>query len=82
MQAVEEDLVAEVLEGDTSRLQPDEAAAVRYAERMWAERGDLSAEEFGELEDHFEHDQIVELAFAVGTFIALGQMIRVFGIPK
>ena len=82
MQAVEEDLVDEVFEGDTSRLAPDEAAAVRHAERMWSQRGDLTAEEFAELQEHFEPDQIVELSFAIGTFISLGQMIRVFGIPK
>lgn len=82
MQAVEEDLVDQVFEGETDRLAPDEAAAVRYAERMWAQRGDLTDEEFAELRRHFDDAQVVELSFAVGAFISLGQMIKAFAIPK
>src|SRR5688572_24854375 len=80
-EGVTEELVA-ALEGyERGPFTEREKAAFRYADRMYENHHAVDDAMFTMLRDHYSDDEILELSWAIAEFIALGKMIRVFGIP-
>lgn len=49
-------------------FEPKEFAAIRLAERMTLDAHSITDEEFGQLREHFDDGEIVELAAVIGLF--------------
>ena len=63
-------------------LEPCEALAVRFAERMATDFRSVDAAFKAELREHFEDAEIAELGMMIGQYIALGRMLVTFGGDK
>ena len=64
------------------RLEPRDALAVRYAEKMAADFRSVDRPFLDELREHFSDAEIVELGLMIGQYLALGRMLVVTGNHK
>ena len=80
-EGVTEDLVAALERYEHGPFSEREKAAFRYADQMYADHHAVDDAMFVMLREQFSEDEVLELSWAIAEFIALGKMIRVFGIP-
>ncbi|MCA9821892.1 MAG: hypothetical protein R3B97_03555 [Dehalococcoidia bacterium] len=57
-----------------------EMAALHYTERMFIDHDNIDQELFDELREHFTERQIVELGWAVVSYLGFGRLIHTFGL--
>lgn len=77
---VTEDVIEAVDRGDYSGLAEAEAAALRFADEMVAERGSVSDAIFEGLKAHFTTPEIVEIVALVGIMELASTFGAVFGL--
>lgn len=65
---------------DTSTLPDPEKAAIRFAERMTTDFGDMTQADVDTLRAYWSDDEIVEMAAVVGLFAYLNRFAEAFGI--
>jgi alkylhydroperoxidase family enzyme len=58
-----------------------EKAALRYADQMYFDHHKVDDALFAELRAQFSDDEVLELSWAIGEFIALGKIIWVLDVP-
>jgi alkylhydroperoxidase family enzyme len=63
-----------------SDFTPGEKAALHYAERLVIDHGNIDDDLFDELRLHFNEKQIVELGWAVVSYLGFGRLIHSFGL--
>ena len=61
------------------KLEPREALAVRYAERMATDFRTVDADFMAELWQHFSDPEIVELGLMIGQYMAMGRLLVITG---
>jgi alkylhydroperoxidase family enzyme len=61
------------------RLEPREALAVRFAERMATDFRTVDADFMAELRAHFSDAEIVELGLMIGQYMAMGRLLVITG---
>ena len=61
------------------KLEPREALAVRYAERMATDFRTVDADFMEELRRHLSDPEIVELGLMIGQYIAMGRLLVITG---
>lgn len=67
--------------GDSnSRFAPAERAALSYAERLFVDHANIDREMFDALRQWFTAEQIVELGWAIASYMAYGRLIHAFGL--
>ena len=67
--------------GDTdSNFDPAERAALSYAERLFVDHANIDREMFDALGEWFTAEQIVELGWAITSYMAYGRLIHAFGL--
>ena len=64
------------------RLEPRDALAVRYAEKLAANFRAVDAVFLAELRQHFSDAEIAELGFMIGQYISFGRMLVIAGSDK
>ncbi|MGH7899619.1 MAG: carboxymuconolactone decarboxylase family protein [Candidatus Binatia bacterium] len=64
---------------ESAELDAGEKAAVRFAELLALDHNAIGEDVFSELRRHFTEEQIMEVGWAAGSFIAFGRLIHVFG---
>ncbi|MDP6979246.1 MAG: hypothetical protein QF570_11695 [Myxococcota bacterium] len=64
------------------KLEPREALAVRFAEKMASDFRTVDAAFKAELHAHFDDAEIAELGMMIGQYLALGRLLVIFGGDK
>lgn len=80
-QGITEDLVAALSDYEHAAFSEREKAALRYADRMYVDHHGVDDALWAQLRAQFGDDEIFELSWAIGEFIALGKIIYVLGVP-
>ena len=80
-QGITDELVAALLDYEAGPFSERERAALRYADQMYHDHHQVDDVLFEGLRAHFTEEEILELSWAIGEFIALGKIIRVLGVP-
>ncbi len=63
-------------------LEPREALAVRFAEKLALDFREVDAAFKAELREHFDDAEISELGLMIGQYMALGRMLVIAGGDK
>ncbi len=63
-----------------SDLPDAEKAALHYAERLYVDHANIDRELFDELLEHYSEAQILELGWAVVSYMGYGKLIHSFGL--
>lgn len=63
-----------------SDLAPAEKAALHYTERLYVDHQNIDQALFDELLEFYSEEQIVELGWAVVSYMGFGRLIHSFGI--
>ncbi len=64
------------------KLEPRDALAVRYAEKMAEDFRTIDTAFKAELREHFSDAEIVELGLMIGQYLAMGRMLVITGAHK
>ncbi len=80
-QGITEALVAALADYEHGPFTEREKVALRYADQMYFDHHKVDDKLFAELRIQFSEDEIFELSWAIGEFIALGKIIYVLGVP-
>ncbi len=64
------------------KLEPREALAVRFAEKMASDFRTVDAAFRAELRTHFDDAEIAELGLMIGQYLALGRLLVIAGGDK
>ena len=64
------------------KLEPRDALAVRYAEKLASDFRTVDAAFTAELREHFNDAEIVELGLMIGQYLAMGRMLVISGGHK
>ena len=64
------------------KLEPREALAVRYAEKLATDFRTVDDAFKAELAEHFTEGEQVELGLMIGQYISLGRLMVIVGINK
>lgn len=64
------------------KLDPREALAVRFAERMASDFRTVDSAFKAELHEHFADAEIAELGMMIGQYLALGRLLVIAGGDK
>lgn len=59
---------------------PAEQAALHFTERLYVDHQHIDDELFDELRQFYTEEQIVELGWAVVSYMGFGKLIHAFGI--
>ena len=59
---------------------PAEKAALHYTERLFIDHNNIDQALFDELLEFYTEEQIVELGWAVVSYMGFGRLIHTFGI--
>ena len=57
-----------------------EKAAFHYAERLFVDHAYIDSDLFDELGQHYTEEQIVEIGWAVVSYMGFGRLIHSFGL--
>ena len=68
--------------GPERELEPREALAVRFAEKLAGDFHGIDDAFKAELSEHFSDAEIVELSVMIGQYLALGRMLVITGKHK
>ncbi|MBI4607728.1 MAG: hypothetical protein HY726_01810 [Candidatus Rokubacteria bacterium] len=80
-QGITEELVAALSEYEAGPFSEREKVALRYADQMYYDHHKVDDALFDALRRHFGEEEILELSWVIGEFIALGKIIWVLGMP-
>lgn len=80
-QGISEELVAALPNYENGPFTEQEKVALRYADQMYFDHHKVDDSLFAALQEHFTHDEILELSWVIGEFISLGKIIYVLGVP-
>ena len=64
------------------KLEPREALAVRFAEKMALDFRSVDMSFKSELRQHFSDQEIAELGMMIGQYLALGRLLVISGAHK
>ena len=64
------------------KLEPTEALAVRFAEKVATDHRSVDAAFMAELRELFTEAQVVELSMMIGQYISLGRLLVIAGGHK
>lgn len=59
---------------------PAEKAALHYTERLFVDHANVDRELFDELLQFYSEEQVVELGWAVVSYMGFGRLIHSFGL--
>lgn len=79
-EGITEELVRELRDYERGPFSEREKAALRYADRLFADHHAVDDAQWGELRARFTEDELLELTWVLAEFIALGKVIYVLGI--
>ena len=79
-EGITEDLVAALRDYERGPFSEREKAALRYADRLFADHHAVDDGQWEELRARFSADELLELTWVLAEFIALGKVIYVLGI--
>lgn len=80
---MDEETVAQIHLPESERsLAPQDALAVRFAEKMATDFRSVDAAFMAELREHFDDAEIAELGLMIGQYMALGRMLVISGGHK
>ena len=57
-----------------------EKAALHYTERLFVDHANIDQELFDELHEFYSEEQVVELGWAVVSYLGFGRLIHTFGL--
>jgi alkylhydroperoxidase family enzyme len=77
---LEEATIASVRNWGEADFTDAEKAALHYTERLFIDHGNIDQELFDELLQHYTEEQIVELGWAVVSYLGFGRLIHSFGL--
>lgn len=77
---VPDEHIADVITDDKTSLNPDEQAAVRYAEAATTHAAEVPEDIIVELKKHYDDAQIVELTGAIGLFNYVNRFNDALGV--
>ena len=80
-EGITEELVAALADYERGPFSTREKAALRYADRMYADHHLVDDALWAELRAEFAEPELLELSWVIAEFIALGKVIHVLGIP-
>jgi alkylhydroperoxidase family enzyme len=80
-EGITEDLVAALADYERGPFTPRERAALRYADRMYADHHAVDDALWADLRTQFDEAELLELSWVIAEFIALGKVIHVLGVP-
>jgi alkylhydroperoxidase family enzyme len=64
------------------KLEPTEALAVRFAEKVATDHLSVDTAFMAELREQFSEAQVVELSMMIGQYISFGRQLVMLGIGK
>jgi len=79
-EGITEELVAEIRDYERGPFSDREKAALRYADRLFADHHAVDGTLWDGLRVHFSENELLELTWVLAEFIALGKVIYVLGI--
>ena len=79
-EGITEELVAALRDYEGGPFSEREKAALRYADRLFADHHAVDDALWEQLRGHFTEDELLELTWVLAEFIALGKVIYVLGI--
>ena len=80
---MDEDTIAQIHLPEGKRaLEPREALAVRFAEKLATDFRSVDATFKAQLREHFRDDEIAELGMMIGQYIAMGRLLVITGGDK
>jgi alkylhydroperoxidase family enzyme len=77
---ITEELVTALRDYERGPFSEREKAALRYADRLFADHHAVDATQWDQLRASFTEDELLELTWVLAEFIALGKVIFVLGI--
>ncbi len=77
---LEESTIANVRNWSDGGFSPPEMAALHYAERLYVDHNNIDQALFDELLQFYTEEQIVELGWAVVSYMGFGRLIHTFGL--
>jgi alkylhydroperoxidase family enzyme len=77
---LEDETIAKVRQWGDSDLTEAEKAALHYTERLFIDHNNIDQELFDELLQFYTEEQIVELGWAVVSYLGFGRLIHTFGL--
>ena len=79
-EGITEELVAALRDYERGPFSEREKAALRYADRLFADHHAVDGALWDDLRSRFTDDELLELTWVLAEFIALGKVIYVLGI--
>jgi alkylhydroperoxidase family enzyme len=79
-EGITEELVAAIRDYESGPFSDREKAALRYADRLFADHHAVDGALWDDLRSRFTDDELLELTWVLAEFIALGKVIYVLGI--
>jgi alkylhydroperoxidase family enzyme len=79
-EGITEELVGALRDYESGPFSDREKAALRYADRLFADHHAVDDALWDELRARFTDDELLELTWVLAEFIALGKVIYVLGI--
>jgi len=79
-EGITEELVAAIRDYERGPFSDREKAALRYADRLFADHHAVDGALWDDLRSRFTEEELLELTWVLAEFIALGKVIYVLGI--
>lgn len=79
-EGITEELVAAIRDYEHGPFSDREKAALRYADRLFADHHAVDGALWDDLRSRFTDDELLELTWVLAEFIALGKVIYVLGL--
>ena len=80
-EGITEEMVAALPHWEAGPFSEREKAALRYGDQMYFDHHKVDDGLWAMLRAHFSEDEVLELSWAIGEFIALGKIIKVLDLP-
>jgi alkylhydroperoxidase family enzyme len=77
---LEEETIAGIRNWSDGDFTEAEKAALHYTERLFIDHNNIDQELFDELLEHFTEAQVVEIGWAVVSYLGFGRLIHTFGL--
>ena len=80
---MDEEIIAQIHRPEAERaLDPREALAVRFAEKLATDFRSVDSDFVSELRSHFSDAEVAELGMMIGQYISLGRLLVIAGGHK
>lgn len=77
---LEEDVIANIREWGDADFTDAEKSALAYTERLFVDHNNIDQELFDDLLQHYTEEQVVELGWAIVSYLGFGRLIHTFGL--